>query len=749
MSGRIARVVAGSILGLAVGMAVSSVVVAATTFSRQRPGQIVVVPAEQTDEIRVAGGALDPSRDCQGDVRTSRTLGDAPKVYCELEVERDSGITFDASWGNAIIGVVVGFLWLATGALIVSRQARNTAGWIFMVIGFFFIVEWASLPFLIKGIKVDPGSVPFIGALAVVNEYALIAIALLPLLFLLYPDGRPPSPRWRWVEWALFGGVAIAAGSLALDPGPLNNLVESGVLYLNPIGVPALAGTAGAVAAVGSVIALVASLSTVVAVRGRFKRSEGEERQQMRWLVFVATVAGIIFVTLAIGGFVLDGLFNVREDFTVAGVKPFDTLWIVLIFVLTLGIPGAYLIAIFKHGLWNLDVVIKKALVAFVLTMLIAAIGLLVVGLLSFFAFGATTGVLVGLLAGVLAWPVVRYARSLARRIVFGRRADPYAVLTEFSGRVGETYATDDVLPRMARLLAEGTGASRARVLLMVGSELSEGARWPTDAPTGGDEHVVPVVDRGEDLGALAVTMPANDPMNPAKDKLVRDLASQAGLVLRNARLIQELRASRRRIVSAQDERARKLERDIHDGAQQQLVALGIKMRLLEPLVERDPTKARELVDQLQTDATDALENLRDLARGIYPPILADRGLSAALEAQGRKAAVPVRLEPDGVGRYPQEIESAVYFCVLEALQNVGKYAQAHEATVRLHEANGDLVFEVRDDGVGFDLEAAGHGTGLRGMADRLEAVGGTLEVRSTSGIGTSVVGRAPVEAGS
>jgi signal transduction histidine kinase len=465
----------------------------------------------------------------------------------------------------------------------------------------------------------------------------------------------------------------------------------------------------------------------------------------MRWLVFVATVAGIVFLTLFVGSAVATLISSGREELRVFGVDLFAILWITLALVLTLGIPAAYLVAIFKHGLWNLDVVIKKALVAFVLTLLLGALGLLVVGALSFFAFGATAGVFVGLLAGVLAWPVVRYARSLARRIVFGRRADPYEVLTEFSGRVGETYATDDVLPRMARLLAEGTGASRARVLLMVGFELSEGARWPADAPGGGDELVVPVVDRGEELGALAANMPANDPLNPAKDKLVRDLASQAGLVLRNARLIEELRASRRRIVSAQDERARKLERDLHDGAQQQLVALGVKMRLLEPLVERDPAKALELVGQLQTDTTDALNTLRDLARGIYPPILADRGLSAALEAQGRKGVVPVRIEPDGVGRYPQEVESAVYYCVLEALQNVGKYAQASEVTVRLQEMNGNLVFEVRDDGVGFDTGATRDGTGLRGMADRLEAVGGELELTSAPGGGTTIGGHVPV----
>ena len=747
MTPQAARNASRVLVALALVIAAATTILALTTLDRQPPGQIVVVPRDRTAEVRHTASLLDPERDCPEMANADPSLGDAPSVYCQLVADRADGSTFQRG-GDSLVFLFVGALWLGTGAIIVSRQPRNAAGWFFAAIGLLFMLGSLASILVVKGVKVDPGSVPFVGWWAVIDEYSIMPFTLVALLFLLYPDGKPPTRRWRWAEAALLIGVGIAVVSFALDPGPLNNLVDLGIVYLNPIGVPALAGSGGGIVALGGVIALVASLSTVFAVRGRFKRSTGEERQQMRWLVSVATFAGIWFVLMIAVGFLADAIWGPTAD-TVRwyGISPFDLLWIGFALTMVLGIPAAYLIAIFKHGLWDLDVVIKKTLVAFVLTLLLAAIGLLLLGVLSFFAFGATTGVLVGLLAGVLAWPVVRYARSLSRRIVFGRRADPYEVLTEFSGRVGETYAAEDVLPRMARLLAEGTGATRARVLLRIGSELEEGARWPDDSLEGDEEYVVPVADQGEELGALAVTMPANDPMNPAKDKLVRDLASQAGLVLRNARLIEELRASRRRIVSAQDERARKLERDIHDGAQQQLVALGIKMRLLEPLVERDPAKALELVGQLQGDTTDALENLRDLARGIYPPILADRGLSAALEAQGRKAVVPVRLEPDGVGRYPQEVESAIYFCVLEALQNIGKYAQASEAKVRLRELNGDLVFEVQDDGIGFDPDKAREGTGLRGMADRLEAVGGEFELASVPGRGTTVGGRVPVKA--
>ena len=205
---------------------------------------------------------------------------------------------------------------------------------------------------------------------------------------------------------------------------------------------------------------------------------------------------------------------------------------------------------------------------------------------------------------------------------------------------------------------------------------------------------------------------------------MIDDVASQAGLVLFNVRLIEELRASRQRLVKAQDEERRRLERNIHDGAQQQLVALAVKANLAQTMAKRDPDKVEVMLGQLKDEATDALENLRDLARGIYPPLLADKGLAAALESQARKSSVPVALESDGLERYPQEVEAAVYFCCLEALQNISKYAEARTATIRLADGSGTLAFEVIDDGRGFDPGSTGYGTGLQGMADRLDALG-------------------------
>jgi signal transduction histidine kinase len=208
---------------------------------------------------------------------------------------------------------------------------------------------------------------------------------------------------------------------------------------------------------------------------------------------------------------------------------------------------------------------------------------------------------------------------------------------------------------------------------------------------------------------------------------------------------IEQLRASRQRLVAAQDEERRKLERNLHDGAQQQIVALTVKLRLLGQMIDRDAEQARSMAAQLQADATDALEELRDLARGIYPPLLADKGLVAALESQARKSLVPVTIEAEGVGRYLRESEAAIYFSCLEALQNVAKYAQASRVTLRLSDGDHQLTFEVADDGVGFDVEQSSFGTGLQGITDRLSAVGGQVEVRSSPGAGTSVTGRLPV----
>jgi signal transduction histidine kinase len=664
-------------------------------------------------------------------------------------------------WLNpgAILIEVILLVWLVAGATIVSRQPGNWAGWIFCTIGLAGPLATLAQSIAVYGLKVNPGSVPFIGLFAWVAEFGLYPVALLPLLFLLFPDGTPPSRRWRLAVVGLLAGTGVAILGYVVRPGGFNNLRDYVPQYRNPFGVEALRGVADAVITAGAIVAMLCGFLSVISLRGRFRRSAGDERQQMRWLAFVGSIAGTFFVLTVIAAFSDDLILGPNKDFP---IPIFPILGLITAITIALGVPAAYGVAIFRHRLYDLDLVIRKTVIFGVLAVFITAVYALVVGGIGVIVRSGSNTLSSFAAAAVLAvafQPVRDRARRFADRVVYGTRATPYEVLAEFSDRMSETYATDDVLPRMAQILASGTGAQAARVWLRVGAELRPAAS--TDGTVSGlmalegdalpefpsGEHAVDVRHQAELLGALSVVMPLADPMNPAKDKLVRDLAAQAGLVLRNVRLIEELRASRQRLVAAQDEERRKIERNLHDGAQQQLVALQVKLKLAEGLLGRDAGKGKEAIAGLQTDTSEALENLRDLARGIYPPLLADRGIAAALEAQARKSAVPTSVESTGVGRYPPEVEATIYFCTLEALQNVAKYAAATRARIRLDRKDGHVTFEIEDDGGGFDTRTTGYGTGLRGMADRLDAIGGSLEVRSLPGRGTTIAGRVPFTA--
>ena len=507
-------------------------------------------------------------------------------------------------------------------------------------------------------------------------------------------------------------------------------------------------GQAPALLQVENLLIPVAILLSVISLIVRFVKSAGDERLQLKWFAAAAVLVLLTIIPAA--------LTNSAAASVLLNVALFC-------------MNGAVALAILKYRLYDIDIVISKALQYGALAAFITAVyAALVVGV------GAAAGnqhsvYLSAVAAAVVAvafQPVRQRAAVVANRLVYGRRATPYQVLSEFAHRIGGAYADDDVLPQMARMVAAGTGARRVVVWLRVGGELRPGATagdpgavpGPVLVPSDGAalpglpalpdcDTSVPIRYQGELLGALAIAMPRDEPLRPAGAQLVADVAAQAGPVLSNARLISELRESRQRLVTAGDEARRRLERNLHDGAQQDLVALAIKLKLAGGVLGDDAAEARELLEELQADTANALENLRALARGIYPPLLADLGLVAALNAQAGKSPVPVTVRADGIGRFPQETEAAVYFCCLEALQNTAKYARASAAHISLSAADGALTFAVSDDGAGYDSARTPMGSGLRNMADRLAALGGRLEVRSAPGAGTTVTGRLPVAA--
>jgi signal transduction histidine kinase len=635
---------------------------------------------------------------------------------------------------DLVVTMLAGGLFIAVGWTIVTRQPRNTIGWLLIAIPLTVTLSVAVGDYATAALKTRPGTLPFGVAAAWLDRWLIVvALGMFIPIFLLFPDGKLPSRRWRPVLWLLIGSFAITITSFAITPGQLTgafaDIADVGVT--NPLGIQALAGPLNVITQIAGFALFTSGLLAGASLFVRYRGASQEVRQQIRWLAFVAAAFIVeIVVTVAV-----TAIFG---DSGIGGSIGNIMFWVVQA-TLILGIPLACGIAILKYRLYDLDVVVRKAVVFGLLAVFISVVYAAIVGGISAVVSSASSTALSFGAAAVLAvtfQPARDRARRLADRIVYGKRATPYEVLAEFSDRVGDAYASEDVLSRMATVLKDGTGAIGARVLLRVGSGEQEAAR--VGEPTS-DEYRAEVIHQGEDLGALAVSMPLSDPMNPAKQQLVEDLASQAGLVLRNVRLIEELRASRQRLVAAQDEERRKLERNLHD------VALSVQLKLAEQLAGKDPEKERELLARLVSQANAALEDLRSLARGIYPPLLADKGLAAALESQARKAAVPTTVEADGIGRYGQDVESTIYFCTLEALNNVAKYAEASRAVVRLSQRDGHVEFAVEDDGRGFDAAGSNYGTGLQGMADRLDAVGGELRIESRPGEGTSLTGRVPV----
>jgi signal transduction histidine kinase len=666
---------------------------------------------------------------------------------------RNGSLSEDPTFAVFAILMLLGYA--SIGALVASRLPNSPVGWLMLAAGIGFMISFSSSDYAEYAIYTNPGALPFPSFAVWLQTWIfLLPVGAIVLLVSLFPTGSPASPRWRRLPYAIVVGFALAIASSMFRAGPVDVTDVQGIPDpQNPLGVQALDPVLQAIQWVVGLATLAVAILAVVSLVMRYRGSRGVERQQIRLLAYVVLIA-IVFLILTI--------------VTAFGQGPDQSstlnnlLFFGFFFAMGIGIPGAAAVAVLRYRLWDLDVVLKKTIVAAVLLLLLVAVSavvLLAIGNVVVRPLDAPGAALVmGIGIGALAWPLLRLSRRIADRIVYGKRATPYEVLTHFSERMAESYATDDVLPRMAAIVGEGTGAKGVTIWLLVGGQLRPATTWPV-AERETDEDLPPaatladltgdvfvVRHQGEQLGAITASMHANDPMNPTKEKLIQDLAGQAGLVLRNVRLIEELRASRRRLVAAQDAERRRLERNIHDGAQQQLVALQVKQRLADGLIERDPAKARELMTQLQADTAEALDDLRDLARGIYPPLLADKGLGTALESQARKSPVPITVESDSLARYPQEVEAAVYFCALEAMNNLSKYARASAATVSLAQVDGTLTFAVSDDGVGFRPGDAAGGTGLQGMADRLDAIGGLLEIRSSPGEGTTILGRVPVD---
>ena len=399
--------------------------------------------------------------------------------------------------------------------------------------------------------------------------------------------------------------------------------------------------------------------------------------------------------------------------------------------------------------------------------------------------------------AALLWVPARERLAEIATRRVYGEGHAPDEVLRTFGSRLTRALPLDELLLQLAESLKATMNLEIAEVWTKGAGRLERAVsvpdRGPAVIPLGPEEETVvahagvsgpgwaqvwlpavlvgldepvlrtaPVTNSGELLGLIVVRRAVGAlPFNEADDLALTELARQVGLALHNVKLdsalqesldavrrqADELRASRARIVEATDTERRRIERDLHDGAQQHLVALAVGVRLARQISDSDPEQAKTMLDQIGLDLQEAVQELRNLAHGIYPPLLMDRGLPDALRAAAGRAALATTVEAENVGRYPQQVEAAVYFCCLEALQNAGKHAgENSNAVVSVREVEGALLFDVSDDGAGFDLNrGAQRGHGFVNMSDRVGAFGGSVTVDSAPGQGTKISGRIPL----
>jgi signal transduction histidine kinase len=654
-------------------------------------------------------------------------------------------------------------LYATLGALVV-RRAGNVIGWFVLGVGAGTAVMGSASAYAVLGIA-HPGTLPAPELMAVLAEWSFVPVfTAIIFMLLLFPSGTLPSPRWR-----PFAALTVLATALALIgfvvhprliglPAPGGSLMVAnplGVDSLGPLLSTVLIGTLNSWGVVTTALLAAATVSLAV----RYGSGGREVRKQIKWIMVAAAVFTVAQLAALLG---IAATGTESNPVTTAA-------YAVVPIVALLGIPALITVAILKHGLYQIDVIINRAIRYGLLSAALTAVYILIVvgiGTTAGYAGGPLLNAAAALAIAVLFQPLRRRAQLLANRIVYGQRATPYQVLSDFAQDMASQLDVDVAMDRMASVLAAATGAVRVEVWVRVGPRLRAQASWPHGSTPSGPvplagsaglpafdaaTRAVAVRHGDELLGAITVQKPRNEAVSATEDKLLEHLASQAGLVLRNVRLtaelqahIDDLRASRRRLVQAQDTERQRIERNLHDGAQQQLVALNVQLTLLEDAAD-DPGEVREITGELRAGLRAALDDLRALARGIYPPLLADQGLSAALHAQAGKAPLPVEVDADGIGRYPREAEAAAYFCILEALQNVAKYARASRATVALSCPDRHLGFTVTDDGDGFDPAKAIHGTGLQGMADRLAAVGGALRVDSAPGAGTTISGTLPV----
>lgn len=638
---------------------------------------------------------------------------------------------FEFKWFEALFALTaLGFSLV--GALIVGRQLDNRLGWLACATGLLTSAYVFAQSYAAYALYAHPGALLGGEWMAWFRTWFWYPAANLMFVFvpLLFPDGRLPSHRWRPVAWVIVAMSALYCAVTAVTVEPVGVSLPAWLVSVTPK-VTGMAQVGCTVAAAGAVVARYRSASAVV-------------RQQIKWLAVFAVLEAALWIATLI------------PAFFIYHVPPYRVPVLEILIPLSLlGLPLAIGIAVFRYRLYEVDVVIGRAVVYAVLAIFVTLSYVAVVGgagLIVGGRFNLELSVIVTAVVAVAFQPVRERAERLAARLVYGRRGSPYEVLANLTRQTSDAESVDEVLSGVAAAVAQGVGATAVRVVLLLPGGVNRTGAWPAGAAIDPNARHAIIGRADAPIGEVEITLPSGESLGESEERLLAAVAAQADVSLRRLRLaaelaerVDELAASRTRMAQAEERGRRRLERDLHDGVQQEVVALIAKLRLARIQIQRDPARVDSTLQEAQGEAGQMLADLRELARGIHPAVLGSRGLVEAVEAVAARMPIGVRVDADDrvrSTRYAEEIEGAAYFTVTEGLANVLKHSGASEASVTISAADSGITLRLADDGCGFDPDHGGY-TGLQGLRDRLEAVGGSLRVLSGSS-GTTLAARLP-----
>jgi signal transduction histidine kinase len=646
------------------------------------------------------------------------------------------------------------FLFFLIGAYVFARRPDHLVARRMLLAGFNFILA-ASLGQLISVAYVTAGPQPWFwlaGGLQVAVSGG--AFASLLAAFAVYPDGRYQRGYERWMvrAGALFPVLLAALQLLTLSALPANPFfIWADPPISSPIHIAALSPLGPLASGLATGLLTLVLIAAVILVM-RYRRFDAERRLQARWPLF--SLLFVIPFGMGPVGFLvgLAGFFPVGPNNQAAAEIALPTL------------PLALAIGLLQPHLLDLELVIRKSVVYGLLWLLIA-FGYMAlaafVGVATTKRYEVGVVVLVTILATIAFQPVRAAVERLASRLVYGERLSGYQAVSRLGSGL-EAAAPEKAAAMVAATVRQALDSKWARVVIE-GPNPILAVDTLNDAPAAEATLTVPLI-YGEEVAGRVECGPRSEGRYRDRDtELLVTLARHAALAIRNATLAaeladrlelinvqaRELHASRARIVNAEETGRRRLERDIHDGVQQELVALLAKIRRARNQLGRDPATVGVLLEELQEETKLALSDLRDFAQGIHPTVLSDRGLAEAIEDRVSRMPASVSLEvAEQVrnARFAQAVEGAAYFTVCEGLANAMKHASARRLVVRLGAEGDDLVVEVTDDGAGFEVRGVRR-SGLSGLADRIEALGGRFQVTSVPGSGTQLHATLPSRA--